>query len=237
MTDPWRHKQERLIQCTWFNAAKTIGSTDLFTNSFSCKIYPCVFWDHNSVDFSFELVNVNNHGPGIWQLSLDLVNDEVFCTNVIKIIRSHDSCRNFFPSLLHQCWDFLKELIKLAAINFNNEKQRLLHYYKIRSVNHLVLAKRKLLSCDDSVRKTIENHVSCIFNSSGPELTTQSDFYSELYKSNPVDLEIKQSFLGNLDKQLTTDQRKLCDEPLSRDKIMNALFTLVNFGLGFGQHS
>lgn len=63
------------------------------------------------------------------------------------------------------------------------------------------------------------------------------NFYSELYKSNPVDLEIKQSFLSNLDKQLTTDQRKLCDEPLSRDKIMNALFTLVNFGLGFGQHS
>ena len=287
LADAWRYKHKRLAQCTWFNAAKTIGSrldkffvaTELLTNSFSCEIYPCVFSDHDSVNFSVDLANVNNHGPGIWRLNLDLLNDEVFCSNVIKIIRSHDSCRKFFPSL-HEWWDFLKESIKLAAINFSREKQRVLQGDKIKSVNHLILAKRKLLSGDDSVRKTIDdlethlkfvnfnqqrshqirsrakwieegekpsrfflkslrnrvqkNHVSCIFNSSGAEVTTQPeieqahfDFYSNLYKNNSVDLEIQQSLLVNLEKHLTLDQKKLCDEPLLRDELSNALFTLA----------
>ena len=135
-----------------------------------------------------------------------------------------------------------------------------MHYDKIRSVNHLILVKRKILGGDNSVRKAIgdlethhkfvnlnqqrsheiqsrakwieegekpsrffhnrvqKNHVSCIFSSSGEEVTTQSEieqahseFYSELYKNNLVDLEIQQSFLCNLDKHLTSDQRKLCD--------------------------
>ena len=288
LTDAWRHKHKRLAQCTWFNAAKTIGSrldkffvsTDLLTNPFSCEIYPCVFSDHDFVEFSVELANVNNHGPGIWRLNLDLLTDEVFCQNIVQIIRAHDSCRKFFPSL-HEWWDFLKDSIKIAAINFSREKQRVLHYDKIRSVNHLVLAKRKLLNGDDSVRKVIDdletnlkfvnlkqqkshqirsrakwieegekpsrfflkllrhrvqkNRVSCIFNSSGTEVTTQSDieqahfdFYSELYKNDPVDLEIQQAFLANLTEQLTTEQKKLCDEPLLRDEISNALFTLAN---------
>jgi len=98
-----------------------------------------------------------------------------------------------------------------------------------------------------------KNHVSCIFNLSGAEVTTQHeieqahfDFYSDLYKNNPVDLEIQQSLLDNLDKHLTPDQEKLCDEPLLRDKLSNALFTLAknktpgseglpkNFMLNFG---
>ena len=80
-----------------------------------------------------------------------------------------------------------------------------------------------------------KNHVSCIFNSSGAEVTTQPeieqahfDFYSDLYQNNPVDLEIQQSLLANLDKHLTPDQEKLCDEPLLRDELSNALFTLAN---------
>ena len=52
LTDAWRHKHKRLAQCTWFNAAKTIGSrldkffvaTDLLTNPFSCEICPCFFF-------------------------------------------------------------------------------------------------------------------------------------------------------------------------------------------------
>ena len=141
LADAWRYKHKRLAQCTWFNAAKTIGSrldkffvaTELLTNPFSCEIYPCVFSDHDSVDFSVELANVNNHSLGIWRQNLDLLNDEVFCSNVVKIICSHDSCRNFFPSL-HEWWDCLKESIKLAAINFSKEKQRVLQYDKIKSV-------------------------------------------------------------------------------------------------------
>ena len=49
-----------------------------------------------------------------------------------------------------------------------------------------------------------------------------------MYKNNPVDLEIHQSLLNNLDKHLTPDQEKLCDEPLLRDELSNALFTLAN---------
>ena len=79
-----------------------------------------------------------------------------------------------------------------------------------------------------------KSHVSCIFNSSGAEVTSQPeieqahfDFYSHLYQNNPVDLEIQQSLLDSLDKHLTPDQEKLCDEPLLRDELSNALFTLA----------
>ena len=51
--------------------------------------------------------------------------------------------------------------------------------------------------------------------------------FTELYKINPVDLEIQQSFLDNLDENLTPEQTKLCDEPLLHDEISNALFTLA----------
>ena len=49
-----------------------------------------------------------------------------------------------------------------------------------------------------------------------------------MYKNNSVDLEIQQSLLANLDKHLTPDQQKLCEEPLWRDELSNALFTLAN---------
>ena len=125
LADAWRYKHKRLAQCTWFNAAKTIGSrldkffvaTELLTNSFSCEIFPCVFSDHDSVDFSVELANVNNHGPGIWRLNLDLLNDEVFCSNVVKIIRSHASCRNFFPSLHEKAFDRVDQHFLLNTLS------------------------------------------------------------------------------------------------------------------------
>ena len=41
------------------------------------------------------------------------------------------------------------------------------------------------------------------------------------------DSEIQQSLLDNLDKHLTPDHEKFCDEPLLRDEILNALFTLA----------
>ena len=79
-----------------------------------------------------------------------------------------------------------------------------------------------------------KNHVSCIFNSFGAGVTTQPeieqahfDFYADLYKNNSVDLEIQQSLLVNLEKHLTPDQKKLCDEPLLHDELSNALFTLA----------
>ena len=66
LTDAWQHKHKRLAQCTWFNAAKTIGSRldkffvamDLLTVPLCCKIY-------DSGEFLFELANVKEHDPGV----------------------------------------------------------------------------------------------------------------------------------------------------------------------------
>ena len=215
----------------------------------------------------------------MWRLNLDLLNDEKFCENIVAIIRSRVSGRNVFPSL-HEWWDFLKESIKLAAINFSKEKNRKLQADKIRSVNHLILAKQQLLSSDVSARKTIDdlethlkfvnltqqkshqirrraksieegekpskfflkllrnrvqkNHVSCIFNLSGAEVSTQPeieqahfDFYSGLYSKDVINPEMQRNFIVKLDKVLTTDQRTSCDSPLLRDEITAALFTLA----------
>ena len=58
LVDIWRKTHGRQVQCTWFNAAKTIGTRldkffiaqTLISNVKSCKIFPCVFSDHDSVD-------------------------------------------------------------------------------------------------------------------------------------------------------------------------------------------
>lgn len=58
LVDIWRKTHRRQVQCTWFNAAKTIGTRldkffiaqTLISNVKSCKIFPCVFSDHDSVD-------------------------------------------------------------------------------------------------------------------------------------------------------------------------------------------
>ena len=52
LTDAWRHKHKCLAQCTWFHAAKTIGSrldkffvaTELLTNPFSREILSLFFF-------------------------------------------------------------------------------------------------------------------------------------------------------------------------------------------------
>ena len=113
--DIWRKKNGKKIECTWFNADKTIGTRldnffsaqDLKEAFQSCEILPCVFSDHND----------SSHGPGLWRVNLELLKDDNFCNLISKTIKNHVLYQEAFTTIF-DWWDFLKESIKLtAAVN------------------------------------------------------------------------------------------------------------------------
>ena len=163
LVDIWRQTHGRQKQCTWFNAAKTIGSRldkflisqDLLPNVEFCEIRPCVFSDHDLVDLVMNLHNVSSHGPGVWRLNLVLLDDENFCSMISDIISRHVSLRKPFPSI-HDWWDILKDLIKRTSQNYSRDKQRKLNYEKVVATNRLITAKRALVEGDTSAAVLVD---------------------------------------------------------------------------------
>ena len=59
-----------------------------------------------------------SHGPGLWRLNLDLLDDETFCAQVEEIIGNHILYQDSFPTI-HEWWEFVKTSIQLAAREFS----------------------------------------------------------------------------------------------------------------------
>ena len=163
VVDIWRKTHGNSVQCTWFNADKSIGSRldkffiaqDLVSSVIRCDIFPCVFSDHDSVDLIFEVENVSSHGPGVWRLNLALLQDTEFCEMISRIISNFVEYQRCFPSL-HDWWDFLKTSFKDIAQDFGKRKQKKLNHDKVIATNLLIQAKRDLLAGDDSAKIRIE---------------------------------------------------------------------------------
>ena len=191
LLDVWRKTHDRQIQCTWFNAAKTIGSRldkffisqELFSNIKLCDIRPCIFSDHDSVDLELELQNVFSHGPGIWRLNLDLLDDENFCIMISGIISKHAQLRETFPSI-HEWWDFLKDFVKYTAKKYGRDKQRKLNSEKVTATNRLINAKRSLVNGNTSATKLIDELESQIKSinrtqNEGAKIRSRAKFFEE----------------------------------------------------------
>ena len=90
LIDIWRKLHGRQNECTWFNSDKSIGTRlnkffidpDLSVNARTCEIFPFVLSDHDSVHLPLDLRDVYTRGPGIWRLNLDLLKDELFCSQI-----------------------------------------------------------------------------------------------------------------------------------------------------------
>lgn len=191
LLDVWRKTHDRQIQCTWFNAAKTIGSRldkffisqELFSNVKLCDIRPCIFSDHDSVDLELELQNVFSHGPGIWRLNLDLLDDENFCIMISGIISKHAQLRETFPSI-HEWWDFLKDFVKYTAKKYGRDKQRKLNSEKVTATNRLINAKISLVNGNTSATKLIDELESQIKSinrtqNEGAKIRSRAKFFEE----------------------------------------------------------
>ncbi len=161
--DIWRKTHGRQVQCSWFNSSKTIGTRldkffvtqNLVKYVKRCEIIPFIHSDHDSVDLIFDLSDFWSHGLGLWKLNLTLLEDEKFCNQVGKVIRSHVLYRDSFPSI-HEWWDFLKSSIKIAAQDFSKSKQKRLNCDKVRIINQLIEAKQKLIDGDTSAKALID---------------------------------------------------------------------------------
>lgn len=162
LVDIWRKTHGWQIQCTWFNSSKMIGTRldkffiaqNLVSHVVGSEISPCVFSDHNWVNLIMDLSDVFSHGPGLWQLNLDLLEDETFCAQVEKIIENHVLYQESFPTV-HDWWDCLKISIQLAAQNFSKCKQRKLNGDRVRVTNLLIAAKQDLIAGDESAKTSI----------------------------------------------------------------------------------
>ena len=163
VVDIWRKLHGSLLQCTWFNASKTIGSRldkffipqDLVPTVISCEILPSVLSDHDSVNLVFDVKGFSSHGPGVWQLNLELLKDYRFCELIKATITEHVEYQHCFPSL-HEWWGFLKISSRDIAQDFGKSKQRKINYDKVTATNLLIKAKRDLLAGDDSARIRID---------------------------------------------------------------------------------
>lgn len=163
LIDIWRKAHGRTIQSTWFNSDKSIGSrldkflihSSLSSHAVKCKILPCVFSDHDSVNLELNLDNVYSHGPGVWRLNLDLLSDKDFCAVIVDVIQRHVSLKPAFPSL-HDWWELLKDSIRKTAIDFGKQKSRKINSERVRLTNALIIAKRQLVAGNSSARFTIE---------------------------------------------------------------------------------
>ena len=164
LIDIWRKLHGRQTECTWFNLDKSIGTRldkflidpDLSANATTCEIIPFVLSDHDSVHVSLDLHDIYTGGPGIWRLNLDLLKDELFCSQISELICTHVDFIEAFPSI-HEWWDFLKQSIKETALIFGREKSRKLNRDRVRITNHLIDARRDFLAGNVLAKQTIDN--------------------------------------------------------------------------------
>ena len=167
LVDIWRKTHGTIVQCTWFNASKSIGSRvdkffiaqDMISDVTRCEILPCYFSDHDSVELIFDAKNVSSHGPGVWWLNLELLKDAEFCESILRTISEHEKFQCYFSSS-HDWWDFLKLSFKDLAQASGKRKQRELHRVKVNAINALISAKRDLIEGDDSAKIRIEKFES-----------------------------------------------------------------------------
>ena len=62
-------------------------------------------------------------GPGIWGQNLDLLKDELFCSQISELISAHVDFMEAFPAI-PEWWSFLKESIRETALIFERQKSR-----------------------------------------------------------------------------------------------------------------
>ena len=164
LIDIWQKLHGRQTECTWFNSDQSIGTRldkflidpDLSANARTCEIIPFVLSDHDSVHLSLDLHDIYTGGPGIWRLNLDLLKDELFCSQISELICTHVDFIEAFPSI-HEWWDFLKESIKETALIFGREKSRKLNRDRVHITNHLIDARRDFLAGNVLAKQTIDN--------------------------------------------------------------------------------
>ena len=112
--------------------------------------------DHDSVHLSLDLHDVYTHGPGIWRLKLDLLKDELFCSQISELISAHVDFIKAFPSI-HEWWDFLKESIKETALILGREKSHQLDRDSIHITNSLISAQQDFLAGNVLAKQTIDS--------------------------------------------------------------------------------
>lgn len=164
LIDIWRKAHGRSTFCTWFNSTKTIGSrldkffisSELTNPTVSCEIFPCCFSDHDSVVLTLNLANFVSHGPGVWRLNLELLEDSTFCEIIDSLLQNCLSIRDYYSSL-HEWWDFVKESIRHTAIQFSRRKHRDLNREKISLTNRLIQAKHALLAGEKDSQQRVEH--------------------------------------------------------------------------------
>ena len=128
LIDIWRKLHGHQTEFTWCNSDKSNGTRldkflidpDLSVNARTCEIFPFVLSDHDSVYLYLNLQDVYTRGPGIWRLSLDLLKDQLFCSQILEPISAHVDFMEAFPSI-HEWWDFLKESVREMALIFGRE--------------------------------------------------------------------------------------------------------------------
>ena len=119
---------------------------DIGYDSCKCLTSPCPFSDHDSVNLSFQLSEINSHGPGVWCLNSSLLSDPVYLTAITTLISQYAKYAESFPSQ-REGWDLFKQAMKERSEQFAMEKQKSPNFLCV-STNKLIREKQKVIDGD-----------------------------------------------------------------------------------------
>ena len=63
------------------------------------KFFLFMLSDRDSVQLSLDLHDFYTPGPGIWRLNLDLLKDELFCSQISELISAYVDFMEAFPAI------------------------------------------------------------------------------------------------------------------------------------------
>ena len=105
---------------------------------------------HDFVSPVFDIPTGVKRGPGDWCFNNFLLNDNIFCVTIEKLIDDHIRFLPCFPCL-QNWWEFLKQSIKEETISFSRKKPRQLQKDQVIFTNKLIRLRQRLVDGDSSV--------------------------------------------------------------------------------------
>lgn len=164
LIDVWRKKNPRAISFTWSNSSNTQASRldrffiskSLFSEDLLCKIFPCVFSDHDYIDLVLKLDGFSTQRSPVWKFNSSLLSDADFKQLIVNEIEKHKSNVNNFDSL-GDWWDDLKICFRKLSIDFAVRKQRASNCVRASLTKRLIRAKNALHAGDQHAAPIVRN--------------------------------------------------------------------------------
>ncbi|WAQ98940.1 YTX2-like protein, partial [Mya arenaria] len=128
LEDVWRRRNQG-TKCFTFIRNNAKSRIDFFLSSKSiddeieqCKIVPCIFTDHNTIEIKINTENVAR-GPGLWMFNTRLLNDTEYASLIKTFWSSWTHNKTSYASC-SEWWEMSKIKIRAITLEYSQSKSR-----------------------------------------------------------------------------------------------------------------